>query len=419
MTPRFSILSVTLALLIGGFAAWSLVPDGNVARSLNQIIDDDPDVRLLGWRHLLRGDQMAELAEEIAVRLETASDAALLDGAKHLRHARLWGWDRQPVAIMLRETKLLASGNDADRQLAVEQMGSCPLDLDQREVMPIFWQLLNDADGMLLDEAKEAAFGWVGPHRFHSLRQLPLLEDEDTRRLVRLAVYWAQGRHGRPSLGRSWAHLDAAAAMDQLNRSVVDADGNVYAAVLLAEHSLPREDAVALARRWVVDFDNDRKRAGALLAALLGEHADLIQEALEVATDPQVRTAQRLALFALGRGAKATELEFAHRSLHLPSGQINPDTVLCLLAAGVDDGLRRLAQMPSKVSADGIRPRVLLIERFVPYWNIHSAVEGGADPVLAYYEAMRAVWMLTHRWMDFDVESRSWGERPVADDGDS
>jgi hypothetical protein len=110
-------------------------------------------------------------------------------------------------------------------------------------------------------------------------------------------------------------------------------------------------------------------------------------------------------------------------------GNIMPTRKLTMLAAGaamvvrlqqqLADGLRRLVQMPSQMSAEGIRPRVLLIERFVPYWNIHSAVQDGPDPVQAYYEAMRAVWMLTHRWMDFDAESRSWRERPVAADGDS
>lgn len=413
MKPRYSFISILLAIVIGAVAGWSLAPGMRLDRALQLIVDDDADVRRQGWARLVAGDGGVQphLAE-IIDRLETANDAALLDAAEHLRQARLWDWDRIPVEVVLREASLRAAGDESDREIAVRQMATCPLDLDQAEVMPILHRILLNADGRLLTQGKEAAFGWIGPHRFHSLRGLPLLEDEDTRRMVRLAVYWAQNRANRPPMERSWAHMDAEAATAHLQRGVTDDDGMVYAAVLLAEHSLPREDAVEVARQWIVDFDDDRKRAGALLAALLGEHVELLAEALEVATVPQVRTAQRLALLALGRPVGGDDdLEFAYRTLHLPGGHVNPDTLLCLLAAGIEDAPRYLASTPEEPTGDAIRARTLLIERFIPYWNIHAAVEyGEVDPAVAYYEAMRAVWMLTHRWMEFDEQVKQWRE---------
>lgn len=95
-----------------------------------------------------------------------------------------------------------------------------------------------------------------------------------------------------------------------------DAD-HVYAVALIAERHLSRDGAVELAQRWLRDLQNDRKRAGALLAALLDEHHALVREAMEASSDSTVRTALRGALWALGEAyGESDPVEFAHRALH-------------------------------------------------------------------------------------------------------
>lgn len=412
MRLHFSNISIFLALIIGVMLAWFLMPSGLAQQetsALLQIVDEDPEVRRRGWAVLEANGAFARNLQGIHGRLDGASDEALLDGADALRRQSLWGWEHQPAELVLREVQLRLLRNSEDRELAAGMMARAPLDLDVDVALPLFGQLLEDARGSQFERAMEAAFGWIGPHRFHHLMQLQIFEDEETRRTARIAVYWARDRQYEKSVSSAWGRMDAEAAMVQLQRSVRDRDGMVYAAALLAEHCLPREQASALARKWIVDFNDDRKRAGALLAALLGEHAELVAEALAVTTDPLVRTTQRMALLSLGAPVgESGDIEFAHRTLHLPGGNVNPDVLLCLLAAGYEDGPRILASTPINPSGEALQARNLLIERFVPFWNIHAAVEESADPVLAYYQAMRSIWMLTHRWMEFDGQLRRW-----------
>lgn len=414
---RCSAASLTLALGLGVVIAILLASRSDDSAALRQIVSDDPEQREQGWQWLtaIRNDEATSRA---AIRIEQINEAiaevedtaTLMTAADHLRIVSLWDWEFQPTELVLRETALRARGGDADRKLAARMMARGPLEISETKVMPIFHDMLHAEDTAVREYATTVAFGWIGPKRRELLVMLPLRDDEETRRLLRVGVYWAREQDRREIPPRVWERFDAEEAMQLLQHRVTDEDGMTYAAALLAEHSLPREDAAELARKWIVDYNNDRKRAGALLAVLLGVHEELLEDAYHAATDGQVRTTMRVALHALGRDVgNGDAVEFTHRVIHLEDGHINPDVLLCLLAAGNERAPKYLASTPRTLTGEAIRPRTLLIERFIPYWDVNEAIRfSGAEPLVAYYESLHVLWMLTHRHQEFDPDSRTW-----------
>lgn len=227
-----------------------------------------------------------------------------------------------------------------------------------------------------------------------------VLADADQPVTIRRLAAWRWG--GVP--------LDRVRALLALDAA--DEDGAVYATALLAERHLPRAEAEQQAEQWIRSFNDDEKRAGALLAALLGVHADLLQEALDLENVPRVRTVQRLALAALGviRGAEDID-EFGFRALHLPGGGLDPDILLCLLAAGRTEALRFLTRRPPGDAAKlgrAVQKQAWLIERFVPMWHdvvgrpIGSSVRG----LFLYFDDLEASRMLYSRRWTFDAGRR-------------
>ncbi|MHC4992489.1 MAG: serine/threonine-protein kinase, partial [Planctomycetota bacterium] len=62
-----------------------------------------------------------------------------------------------------------------------------------------------------------------------------------------------------------WPDVPPPLAREVLDLDPTEPDGSVYAAALLAERTLARDLAVDRAEAWIRSFDDDRKRAGALL----------------------------------------------------------------------------------------------------------------------------------------------------------
>jgi len=112
-------------------------------------------------------------------------------------------------------------------------------------------------------------------------REIPVLrraalDPEESPGLRRLAAWRLDG-------------LDVPSVLKILAADPADDRGSVYAAAMLAERLLPDDRAADLAREWIASFDDDFKRAGALLSALLGANADLLREAYEAEDMPEVR----------------------------------------------------------------------------------------------------------------------------------
>jgi hypothetical protein len=189
---------------------------------------------------------------------------------------------------------------------------------------------------------------------------------------------------------------------------------DVYAAVLLAERRLPRNEATSLAESWVRSFNDDEKRAGALLAALLGEHLALLKRACEIEDVSAVRTTQRLALWAAGEPiGEEDPIEFAHRALHRAEGGFSADTALCMLLAGRTEALALLTSplAGDDLSAAALR-RAWLIERFIPHWHaaVGRPIGGDGRALRLHFDRLEALRLLTQRDLQFDARKKIYAE---------
>jgi len=194
-----------------------------------------------------------------------------------------------------------------------------------------------------------------------------------------------------------------------LSLDPAEADGSVHAAALLAERHLTPSDAAAQAETWIRSFNDDEKRAGALLAALLDKHQELLEQAYGIEDIGAVRTTQRLALWALGRPVEDDDpKEFAYRALHRKDGDFNPDTALCMLLAGEAETLRLLTSRPTGDWAESVRRRALLIERFLPAWHEATGRPIGGDvrALQLHFDRLDALRMLNRRRLRFEPEGR-------------
>ncbi|MHC4415481.1 MAG: hypothetical protein ACYS0G_09375 [Planctomycetota bacterium] len=273
------------------------------------------------------------------------------------------------------------------------------------------------------------------PDGARALRRLADAGDRTARLLVdasappSLEEAWRRVLHD--PLTDGWQRRLAAWHLDSLRDAEVatlladdpaEPGGSVYAAALVAERILARDESAALAASWIRDFNDDRKRAGAVLAALVGEHRSLLRQACELEDIPEVKVTQRLALFALGeRVGRDDPLEFAYRTLRKPNGDFDPDTALCLLLAGHRPALEHLTTRPPlSVDTDwreSVQQRAWLIERFVRVWHEAAGRPIAADPraVRLHFDALCALRLLTQRRLAFDPETKTYvltgGER--------
>jgi hypothetical protein len=280
-------------------------------------------------------------------------------------------------------------------------------------------QALHLIDGPAADEALKALAEQGDATAKASLRQrsnLPSLETLWTVATDTEAPIWQRrlaAWYGAP--------LNAAEISAILRDDPAEPDGTVYSAVLLAERKLPLPIAQGLARSWITDLNDDKKRAGALLAALLAEHPDRVKAALETEDIMQVRTAQRNALLALGEPIEADDpIEFAYRTLHKENGDFNPDTAMCLLLAGHEPALGLLVSRPypdRRQYRESVQQRAWLLERFAPSWHKQVGRPLGSDPrsVTMYFDLLRTLQLMTQGRMQYNEATRTFEEE--ADDG--
>jgi hypothetical protein len=519
------------AAVIGGTAAWWVMPHWNDSRAISQIVSDDQAIRNRGWRWLTsaRVDDPTPRASRVIDRinraLADAGDNALLRAADALRPMDLWGWNVQPIDLALRELALRAESRLGDQQLAAIELCDCPFDAPRDAVLSIGQRLVKSADAEVRTLAMRGLLQWVGIDRVQLLQSLEVPgDDQGLERLRRLAMSWgnvplegelddsaeitrviesvdvleaallqlvraepvdaarliqiSRNWHGDPQpafayvlrhsndpatkrelqrmadrgddtarfalqardpdrdvelaadiaidgRGPIWRRrlaawrmlaIDTALLTELLAPPTADADESVYAVALLAERHHDRGALVELAEKWMRDLGNDRKRAGALLAALLGEHSSLLEELAQLPDAADVRTTARLASAAVRDDTGRDELiELAYRALRKPDGDFDPDTVLAMLAAGYVDMLALLADPPRGDWRMAIQQRAMLIERFLPHWH-HAAgrpVSGDERAILLHFDWLRARHHLESRRLEFDRATRTYRVTPV------
>ncbi len=410
------ILTAFGATLLGVGIGWWAAPGWRQRQALAGIASDDANQRQDAWRWLnasITNEPVsnADLLVRIddVVRSRDLSDAAVIDAANALRQHNHWGWDDQPASLIARESKLrLASGNIGDDLLALELLQSCPLDADSDTAWPLFVQLMETGQNSKIRAlALKTACGWLGRERTAMLAPVRMPEEDvEADRMRRLAMSW-------PSAAPP--HRDSHGPGTELDLSLdpAEPDGSVCVTVLIAERRLPTDQAIELAESWIRDFNDDRKRAGALLSALLGEHADLLKHAYDAEDVVLVRLAQRMALYALDEPVGAEDpKEFAYRALAAENGDFDADVGLCLLARGDRRVLRELTSQPVGQTSEqyraSVRKRDMLIERFAPHWRaeVGIAVPGADGAIREHFDLLESLRWLTQRRLAFDPAIR-------------
>ncbi|MDY7110557.1 MAG: hypothetical protein SYC29_18145 [Planctomycetota bacterium] len=276
---------------------------------------------------------------------------------------------------------------------------------------PAFESILRHSDDERAAEAlQRLADGGSAAARF----ALAARNDEaDAEFMRRLAEDAAQTPATRRLAAWRCASVPRATVRAILSLDPQDADGEVYAAALLAERRLPLDKAIDLAESWIRSFNDDEKRAGALLAALLGKHLPLLEQACELENVPAVRTTQRLALWAVGRSiGEGDPIEFAHRTLHRADGDFSADTAFCMLLAGRGEAVALLTGPPPDDDPTAVRARAWLIDRFVPHWQeaIGWPIGGDRRRLRLHFDRLDALHLLTQRDLRFDPHRKIYAE---------
>lgn len=191
-----------------------------------------------------------------------------------------------------------------------------------------------------------------------------------------------------------------------LESDPLEPDGSAYAAALVAERLLDHDAAVARSETWLRSLDPAFVRVGALLAALLGTHDELVAAALEAHTDGQVRTTLRVALIGLRRDrATADDRAFLHRAMHRDGDRFNPEAMMGMLMIGETDALAVLTTSPRGEWRLTVQPLAWLIERFLPTWHARAGrpMGGDAHGYRLHFDQLDALRLLTQRRLTFDA----------------
>ncbi len=375
--------------------------------------------RLLAWPH----DASIRLRSlrEAARRWETRAFEPIAAGARededarvrrlawlllgHLRpvsgYAAVWRGEEPRVA----EAMLWAAGvtNPRDASPLLKACGESPW---PTIVLP--W-LLSRSD----DEAAQQ-------------RLETLATDGHRAAALHLAERWGKGIEQLPAPQRAW--LGAAAAddtdaalarwaawrrgrgnADRLLEDPVAEDGSVWAAVLLAERLLKREDAARRGREWIESASDEVRSAGAMLLALCGEAPGPLHQAYEASRDESFRTHARLALHMAGQTPEALS-GYAWRVLEAGEARHRLSALMALLAAGDVPAAQAVLTAPSTETGAALLERAWLIERFLPdYAALVEPLCPWSDAVAALqFDVMAAAWALDGGAGTFDRGSRTF-----------
>ena len=425
-------VGIGIAVLIGVIAASiiasNLVRESHTTLVLALVCSDDSDTRVSGWS--LVDD--AWTAEELE-RLEQA----LLDGSIEARQdAILHGFvpriDRTPFAEAIvdimphRAVDWLAQsdGSEAWTATAAALLQNDDPSVRRGALEAIVATFPVEALGQFQDSAQNREHAVLA----YAINGLPETTKGDpvqraaAQKTLRTLIdqkrtdIWLRRR-------AAWhlRALDDGAALGLLGPAPADSENSVYLSALIAEKHLSAQAQDALIKRWLEDFEVDRRRAAALLVVLRGDDPAGLQAAERREHDAIAKRTMRLALRSLDRWplADVDPEEYAARARTLPNGRPDPDALLLRLLAGDESGLRLLTERLRKASNDQPPWRVFFLGRVVPSWHSILTEPPPKDPAAINdrfdrLEAARLRMAETLRW---DEASRQWvAETPEAED---
>lgn len=225
--------------------------------------------------------------------------------------------------------------------------------------------------------------------------------------------------------------LPESALANLLDGPIADEGGSVLASALLAEAT----GRTRIASRWLRSLEDERKRAGAILAVLAdgerGSDAAAIARTQAATSEPRTRSLLRAAAWALAAardlGIRDADREFVHRISHeRDRGTLDPDVLALRLAAGDAEAVEALLEVPDppeRHDAEAVERwsermawRWLLVERFVPSLaeSLGSPLGGARRDRALQQDLARSSWWALRSQLRFDPASRRWVQRSAA-----
>lgn len=217
--------------------------------------------------------------------------------------------------------------------------------------------------------------------------------------------------------------LDDGAALGLLAPAPADEDNTVYMTALIAEKHLSDRAAAALVERWLTDFEVDRRRAAAVLAALRGHDPTKIVEAEARETDPTARRTLRMALLAMGAWPipEIKPEEYAARTMRLSDGRLDPDTALLRMLTGDPQALSALSTYPELPSQElseedeqrwqrAIQWRQWSLARMVPAWQklLNEDTQDNAADFFTRLDMLEALRLTQDEHLLWEEPIRTW-----------
>ncbi|MCA9291801.1 MAG: hypothetical protein KDA25_11785 [Phycisphaerales bacterium] len=364
------LVSMTAMVLAGGVLA--MVGSGLRGPDLaDQVRSAEPAVRAHAWATFFSEQDDAALPDLLAT-LADASDEAVIDADDRIHEAGRRCRDPKAARFHLHVADArLARGTAADHRLAVEALGAIPRDLDPEVMLPRLNAALARTEDPVRAEAFLVAATWLGarPALWNRLEVPPSAGRLAAWRRVALALATVPAEHrsepaAPPTSVERWRSI------------AFDPGAPVAETVVGAEARLAPVQAADLAAIWMRDYDEDRRRAGIMLAAMLDVHRELV-DAFAAADDaPAVRLAATLAVLTReGPAGYASIASTTGRAKIAPS-----DAAVYLLLSGQPESVvvigRRAAGQP-------VNPRLLpVFSRFVPdaRWTVLAVLPREGSP---------------------------------------
>ncbi len=420
MKQSMIMVAALCSLLLGVFMGALLLPGWTERDQVSAVASPDFSTREEAWAWWRSGNEPLPL-DDLNLALELAGPDAFQHGVEQLRRMRRWGWDHQPNTLIERHLELLTwRSHVLDVEDAIDLVKSAPMSTSNEAMIQSAQSLLAHADENVAGDAYRAFVSWAGFRTVLGQVLDALPADRDAWALP--YRYW-QKEGPVPLAMNAHVGFEGTSGMEVAGLNILDAwmeDASnedfvieqVRKQAMAVDPAIRRDTALA----WLQDREmegnqedvdrvgpsENRRIAGALLAAHEGLDPAIIEKAMHLENDARVRTVMRLARDVVGPPWRNEDPgEFARQALRNGEEGDSLYPVACRMMAG------DLALLGPRLdsAASGSWPERIRCLRLIawlrPEW-VHF--DGERLPmeearVAAFFDLLLARWHLEHRWL--------------------
>ncbi len=413
-------IAALCSLLLGVFLGALLLPGWNEQDHVSAVASSEFSTREEAWAWWRSGNEPLPM-DQLNRALELTGPDAFLHGVEQLRRMRRWGWDHQPNILIERHLELLTwRAHVLDVEDAIDLVKSAPLSTSNEAMIQSAESLLAHADENVADDAYRAFVSWAG---FRAVLGQILDALPPERAAWALPYRYWQKEGPVPLAMNAHVGFESASGKEVTQLNILDAwmeDTGVEDFVLelvrkqtlVPNPAIRRDTAIAWLQDREMQVDQEevdrigpsenRRIAGALLAAHEGMNSAIIEKSMHLEKDARVRTVMRLARDVVGPPWRNEDPgEFARQALHNGEEGDSLYPVACRMMAG-DIALLgpRLDLAASGDWAERVRC-LKLIAWLRPEWiNLDGTLQPLEEArIAAFFDRLLARWHLEHRWL--------------------